>query len=221
MTDQFFLGYYVTYCGLKKRANAGIPVTALFDPQSGKRREELIRFEGLAEYPQLSAGLEIGAVYSWGEAFYFDVNCAENGYLSFLAKLAEMVGHDQEMATPNTPPPFFELLRYGLQAVPFGSKVARKLQNDFNEWDERARCYADDAFYDQYRNAEAFISMGTQGALCFVGEVECLPYEFRSSWKGAGQDLLFFDTETECLPQQVPDSWKETGPTDWADDHLI
>ncbi|SPB14762.1 hypothetical protein NOV72_01994 [Caballeronia novacaledonica] len=122
MANEFFLGYYVAYCGLKKRADAGAPVTALFDPQSGKRREGLIRFDGLPEYSQLSAGLEVGAIYSWEESYDFDVTCAENGYLSFLVKLAEMVGHDQEMTTPNTPPPFFELLRYGLRGVLSGLK---------------------------------------------------------------------------------------------------
>ncbi|WP_175940978.1 hypothetical protein [Caballeronia sp. BCC1704] len=132
-----------------------------------------------------------------------------------------MVDHDQGMATPNTAPAFFELLRFGLRAVPFGSEVARKLQNDFKDWDERARRYADDAFYDEYCYAETFIGEGTQGALCFVGETECVPYEFRNSWKGAAKDLLVFDNEEERLPQQLLNASKETGPTDWADDHLI
>ncbi|WP_157650505.1 hypothetical protein [Burkholderia ubonensis] len=185
MTTPFSLGHYITYFGLQKYANAGTPDTAMLCPKTGKRREGLIRIEGVPEYPQLSAGLEIGAIYSWEYAHFFDVIDSKETYFSFLVKLGEMVGHDKNMATPDKPAPFFELLRYGLQRAHFGPEVANKLLSDFREWDQRARGYADAEFYKSYRNAAGFISDATEGALYFNGATESFPYEFRPAQKGS------------------------------------
>lgn len=185
MFSKSHLGYYIVYLGLQKQADAGTPDSALLCPKTGKRVRELIRIEGIPEYPQLSAGLEIGAIYSWEYQYAFDSIYSEDSYLSFLVKLGEMVGHDKDMATQNEPKPFFELLRYGLQRAHFGTAVARKLRNDFDEWDERARDYADAEFYRSYSSTSVVIAEATAGVLYFNGATEPIPYEFRPTQKGS------------------------------------
>jgi hypothetical protein len=183
MSFELSLGHYIVYQGLEKYADPGAPDATILDPNTGERIPGLIRIEGLPEYPQLCAGLEIGAIYTWERAWFFEQIEPSGKYFGFLSKLAEMVGHRETTMWHAKRTPFYELLRFGLQRAHFGPEVVNRLRDEFDAWDTRARSFSDDEFYLDYGHITVLIAQATGGTLLYNGATEFRPYQFRQEWR--------------------------------------
>ncbi|RQZ62289.1 hypothetical protein DIE08_27710 [Burkholderia sp. Bp9004] len=126
---------------------------------------DLMVVEGNPDVPQLAEGVEVGATYQFAEVFFFSFPhwrvCRD-----WVIKLAEMVGCTNELLKMGGPVAFSDFFMW-MQEGTVGPKASAKLAAEFAEWDERAKRFADQDFYELFTNMRAMFEWGAgDGLIC-------------------------------------------------------
>ncbi|WP_175789868.1 hypothetical protein [Burkholderia ambifaria] len=125
--------------------------------------EDLMVVEGNPEVPQLAEGVEVGATYRLAEVFFFSFPhwrvCRD-----WVIKLAAMVGCTNELLNTGGTVAFRDFFMW-MQEGTVGPKASAKLAAEFAEWDERAKTFADQEFYEIFTNMGAMFAWGAEDGL--------------------------------------------------------
>jgi len=125
--------------------------------------EDLMVVEGNPEVPQLAEGVEVGATYRLAEVFFFSFPhwrvCRD-----WVIKLAAMVGCTNELLNTDGTVAFRDFFMW-MQEGTVGPKASAKLAAEFAEWDERAKTFADQEFYEIFTNMCAMFAWGAEDGL--------------------------------------------------------
>jgi len=105
-------------------------------------------------FPGRAEGVENGKVYGYAETFGFPAG-SYSGYNNWRNNLAKLAGYaSAESVWENvTDGPFADLINFSDCEGIIGPVVAKKLLNDFLQFDEKAKTHAPNTwFYDSYKN---------------------------------------------------------------------
>lgn len=125
--------------------------------------EDLMVVEGNPEVPQLAEGVEVGATYRLAEVLFFSFPhwrvCRD-----WVIKLAAMVGCTNELLNTGGTVAFRDFFMW-MQEGTVGPKASAKLAAEFVEWDERAKTFADQEFYEIFTDMGAMFAWGAEDGL--------------------------------------------------------
>lgn len=126
---------------------------------------DLMVVEGNPKVPQLAEGVEVGATYRFAEVCFF---CFPHWRVcrDWVIKLKDMVGCTAELLNTGGPVAFRDFFMW-IQEGTVGPKASMKLAAEFAEWDERAKTFADQDFYEIFTDMHAMFAWGAEdGLIC-------------------------------------------------------
>ncbi|KVN31567.1 hypothetical protein WT11_00270 [Burkholderia stagnalis] len=141
--------YFVAWKGLKKR-DVEVPLYGTETSLEESSSEDVVVVVGNPDCPQNAEGLEVGASYEFEGEQWFRVSTNRHEYWNWLNDLARLVGYHWRNPDANGPGPFRELIHYGRYTGTIGTIASAKLVADFDTWDQHARLFKGDAFYEHY-----------------------------------------------------------------------
>jgi hypothetical protein len=122
------------------------------------------------DFTERADGLRTGVYETWGETVDFRAG-SYSGYNAWRSWLARLVGTtDQEVWDNPVAGPFVELIWFSDCEGVIGPVTSRKLANDFQAWDERAKVFKDEdrGYYGLYQLwAQAFELAADTGCVDF------------------------------------------------------
>lgn len=147
--------------GLTKLDEAALKGLTNVDFETG----DLMVVEGNPKVPQLAEGVEVGATYRFAEVLFFSFPhwriCRD-----WVVKLKDMVGCTNELLKTGAPVAFRDYFMW-IQEGTVGPKASAKLAAEFAEWDNRAKTFADEDFYEIFTHMRAMFDWGAQdGLIC-------------------------------------------------------
>ena len=151
--------------GLKKLDEDALK--ALAGRESEDDAQDLLYVEGNSQAPQIAEGVEVGATYQCAEMTFFSFPhwtvCRE-----WTKKLWEMIGcTEDEVLADGSTVAFRDYLIWAQHGT-FGPKASAKLAADFAEWDERAKTFSDDEFYELYTHMKFIFEWTAQDGLVYL-----------------------------------------------------
>ncbi|SPB14763.1 hypothetical protein NOV72_01995 [Caballeronia novacaledonica] len=172
----------------------------MVDPETGEPLwvdEEMV-VVAPPDYPQLAAGLEIGALYravrrpNGSSGFLHGLDSLQE-YYDWCEKLVSLVTNGKKLKErPNNEVewsnqlsglvedsekypetggrgPFWELLRYGLRGMTFGPVVCQRLAADFRKWQSAAHALDDSNFSGWYSHIWSTFAMADEAGIVTYG----------------------------------------------------
>jgi hypothetical protein len=135
--------YFVAYKGLKK-------LDSLDDEALDfESRTDVIQVRGNSDCPNITAGLEVKAMYQCADEQWFRVSDRWSQFVAWVVQLSHLVGCDGDIPDADSTVAFRDLFRNG-QGGTFGPVASAKLAAEFSEMDECARSFADKDFYSLF-----------------------------------------------------------------------
>lgn len=170
-------------------------VDALFDadgyavnPTTRERYDENLTYRAFSnpDFPSRIEGLEHHATYLHGGRIG-GWNASYGRYNAWRERLAKMAGYPavpyerlegfkdstvvshQVGASTRTEGPFLELCCFSDCEGTIGPVACAKLAKDFAEWDDRAKAFGDDGFYDHYSQWRELFEFAADGGAVNFG----------------------------------------------------
>jgi hypothetical protein len=129
--------------------------------------EDLFLVRGNPQVPQIAEGLEVGATYQCAEITFFSFYnwryCRD-----WTGKLWDMVGcTEEEVLAADSTAAFRDYFLWAQKGT-LGPVASAKLAAQFAAWDERAKAFADEDFYETYALMRLMFEWTAQDGLLFL-----------------------------------------------------